>query len=239
MQADDTIAPEDGRADLENAKQTNLALSALGIAAAAGFWLGGATLHLPSASVLALLPIALIYFLRRAPMSYAIGKPKGDPRADLSIGFMACGFGLIFGNGDLHFVEIQTLLGFAGLVGLLGCALVFEPARKNPRFWGAMFSTFFFAGAYGWGLATAADSLSDKSAPASYTTIVTDKYALHHRGTTYHLTLAPWGPMVDSNDLTVSEDTYDSAGIGRHLCLELHPGVLHVQWYRPVACITP
>ena len=128
------------------------------------------------------------------------------------------------------------LLEYAGLIALLGCALIFAAAKQNPQFWSTMFTTAIIAGTYGWGLAGSVDYVRDKSAPANYTTLVTDKYESYHRGTSYHLVFAPWGPMQAPTSLTVSSDTYSQMEIGGQACLELHPGVLHVQWYRMVAC---
>jgi hypothetical protein len=237
MQETDTSTPPyNGVAKLDGAKQVNFAVSAVAIAAAAAFWMGGAKLHLAAAIALALVPSVLIYLVNRDPLLYAIGKPKGDPRTELRIAFMTCGFGMIMGNSDAHFVETQTLLEFAGLVALLCCALIFQAARQNPKFWSAMFGTLFVAGLYGWALACTADSVTDKSAPAHYITTVADKYESYHRGTSYHLVLEPWGPMQAGDTLTVSNETYNSLGIGGKVCLELHSGALHVQWYRSVAC---
>jgi hypothetical protein len=228
--------PEDRLAKLDKAKQWNIGLSALAIAAALGFWLGGDALHVPSGVVLALLPAALFYLVHREPLFYAIMKPKRDPRTDLSIAFIACGLGLTFGNHGAHFVEILMMLEYAGLVALLCCAGIYMAARQNPQFWGAMIGMLFLAGAYGWGLAAAADTVLDRSTPASYTATVQDKHENHGRSTSYYLDLGPWGPIQRSNDVSVSHTIYNTAFIGEQVCLELHPGLLHVQWYRMVAC---
>jgi hypothetical protein len=227
--------PEDRLAKLAAAKQLNFALSGLAIAAAIAFGLGGARLHLPAAMVLALLPAVLIYLVHREPLLYAILKPKRDPRTDLGIAFIVCGLGLSLGNRDGHFVEMPILLEYAALVALLCCAGIFSSARRNPQFLGAMALMLFVAGAYGWGLVATADVVLDKSAPASYTTAVQDKHESRGRSTSYYLELAPWGPL-QRNDVRVSRTTYEGASIGDPVCLELRPGVLHVQWYQVVAC---
>lgn len=238
MQPDETAAiPEDLKVSLAAAQQANFALSALGVVAALVFRLGGATLHLPSAVVLALLPGVLIYLVQHEPMLYAIAKPnRRDPRTDLTFGFMACGIGLILGIGDIHFAETQTLLKCAGLVGALCCAVIFTAARNNPGFWSTMLGALFFAGVYGWGLVAAADIVPDRSAPAYYTTTVINKFESYHRGTHYNLVLAPWGPIEEPKDLTVSDEIYDGALVGGQVCLALHPGLLYVEWYRIVSC---
>ncbi|MGB9146368.1 MAG: hypothetical protein WCC14_11135 [Acidobacteriaceae bacterium] len=237
MQAEDSgAAAEDRQVKLAEAQQLNFVLSALGIAAALGFWLGGAVLHLPSAVVLAVLPAVLIWLVQREPQLYAIAKQRGDPRTDLGVAFVVCGTGLLLGNHDIHFAGRQMLLECAGLIGLLCCAGVFSAARQNPRFWSTMLGTFVLAGMYGWGLIAAIDSVPDKSAPAYYQTMVADKYESHGRGTSYHLVLAPWGPIQEPDALTVSDAIYERAVIGGRLCIEAHPGVLYLPWYRIVEC---
>jgi hypothetical protein len=186
--------------------------------------------------VLAAIPAAVIYLLHREPLLYGLMKPKRDPRTDLSIAFIVCGFGLMIGNHGVHFVETTVMLEYAGLIALVCCAGIYSSARKNPQFLGAMIGMLFFAGLYGWGLASAADSVPDKSAPTNFTTTVVNKHATHGRSTTYYLDLAPWGPMQQSNDVSVSSSSYRDTAIGDPVCLELRPGVLRVQWYQLVAC---
>jgi hypothetical protein len=229
--------PEERLAALNRAKQLNYGLSAVAIAAALGLALGGASLRLPSAIVLAVLPLALIYLVNQGPLLYGIFKPKRDPRTDLGIAFLACGLGLIFGESSFHFVEKVSLLEYAALVGLLFCAGIYSAARKNPQFWGAMISMLFIAGAYGYGLAGAADTFPDHATPTSYSAMIENKHQTHGRSTSYYLDLGAWGPMQGANSLSVSYSTYEGLSIGDQVCLDLRPGVLRVQWYQVVPCV--
>ena len=149
---------------------------------------------------------------------------------------MVCGLGLIIGNTNLHFVETGRLVEYAVMVGLLCCAGIYPAARRNPQFWGAMFGMLFVAGAYGYGLAATADTLPDPSTPAGYATTVQGKHQTGGRSTSYYLDLAPWGPMQWPNDLSVGRSMYTRTSVGAVVCLEVHPGLLRVQWYRFVAC---
>lgn len=228
--------PEDSLAKLSSAKELNVALPGLAIAAAIAFGWGGVRLHSPAAVVLALLPGVLIYLVHREPLLYAIFKPKRDPRTDLGTAFIICGLGLILGTRDVHFVEVPTLLVYAALVALLCCAGVFSLAHQNSELLGASVAMLFVAGLYGWGLAATADAVLDKSTPESYATTVQDKHESHGRSTSYYLDLAPWGPIQGLNDVSVSRTTYEGAFIGELVCLELRRGVLHVEWYQVVAC---
>jgi hypothetical protein len=228
--------PEDRLAKLAVARHLNIGLSAVAVAAAFGFGLGGDALRAPAAIVLAAFPAALVYLVRREPLLYAVFKPKRDPRTDLGIAFMACGLGLILGNADLHFVEFGPLLKYAGVIGLLCCAGVLAPARRNPQFWGAMVGMLFVAGAYGYGLAATADTVLDQSTPARYATTVQGKHETHGRSTSYFLDLPPWGPMQEPNKVSVGSSTYKKLSVGDPVCFEVHAGSLHVRWYRIVAC---
>lgn len=228
--------PETQSAKLGGATQLNFLLTAAAILAAIGFGYGGTAWHLPSALVLAVLPAPLIYLVNSEPFLYAFWKPRRDPRTDLGYAFMACGLGLIIGNNGVHFVETEVLLECAGLFGLLCCTGIYSAARRNPQFWSVMFATLFIGGIYGWGVTATADSVLDKSVPASFAAMVADKHEVYHRGTSYYLDLAPWGPIKEPVNVRVPQDTYDSAVIGGQVCLELRPGSLNVHWYRLVDC---
>jgi len=224
---------------IANAQMVNFVLSGIAVVAALCMWMGGPALQVPSEIVLALLPVVLICLVNNKPLLYAVGTRRRDPleqRTDLIFAFFVCVASLAFGNQDVHFLGTEMQLEYALLGGLLGCLVIYSAARQNPQVWSAMFGMLLCAGSYGWGLARVVDSLPDKSPPAHYTTTVTNKYETYHRGTSYHLALAPWGPAQWSDSLTVSQAVYDSTLIGGQACLELYPGLLHLPWYRMVAC---
>jgi hypothetical protein len=128
------------------------------------------------------------------------------------------------------------MVEYAGLVGLLCCTGIFTAARKGPQFWGTILGMLVVSSMYGWGLAATLDTMLDRSTPTNYTSTVLNKYESHGRGTTYYLDLAPWGPIQEPDGLRVSSSTYGGTSIGEWVCLQLRPGMLHVQWYRIVEC---
>lgn len=232
-------SPEERLTGIAGAQNLNFGLSILSIAAAVASFFEDAAWRMPTALVLGLLPLVLIYLVHRQPLLYAIFRPKQDRRTDLGIAFFACQVGLIVGNADVHIVDIQKMLEYAILVGLLCCTGLYTAARKGPQFWGTMFGMLILSALYGWGLAAALDSIPDKSTPANYTTTVVSKYESHGRGTTYHLALAPWGPMPEPDDVRVTTTTYGRTYVGEQVCLNLRSGVLRVQWYQLVKCDGP
>lgn len=228
--------PEERLGALANAKKWNIVFTVVAIAAALAFGLGSGLLRNTTGLLLAVIPVQMIYMVHRGPLLYGIFKPKRDPRTDLSIVFITCGLGLLYGNLNNHFVQISTLLEWAALVTILCCAGIFSSARRSTQMWGSLFAMLLLGGLYGWGLAATADTVPDRATPETFATTVVDKHETHGRSTSYHLDLAPWGPEQEQNEVTVSHSAYDNASIGDSVCLELHPGVLHVQWYRVVGC---
>jgi hypothetical protein len=228
--------PQERLARLAGAKRVNIGLTVVAVLVALAFAFGSASLRYPSAVVLAVIPAGLIYLIHQAPLLYGLFTPKRDPRTNFGIAFLVCGVGLIIGNHGVHFVETPRMLEYAGLVALLCCAGIYSAAQKNSQFWGVVLGMLLLACPYGWGVAAAADTLPDKSAPANYTATVVNKHLTSGRSTTYYLDLSPWGPMQGKNDVSVPRSTYQNAAIGDQVCLALHSGALHVQWYQLVAC---
>jgi hypothetical protein len=228
--------PEDRLARLAGAKKVNIGAAVVAIAAALGFGFGAGAVRSTSALVLALIPAGLIYLVHSAPLLYGLFTPKRDPRANLGLAFLVCGIGLIFGNHGVHFVETPRMLEYAALTALLCCAGIYSAVRKNPQFWSLVLGVLFLAGPYAWGVAAAADTVPDKSVGTGYAAQVVSKHVTSGRSTSYYLDLSPWGPEQGKNDVSVSSSIYHKTSIGEQVCLQLHPGLLHVQWYTLVAC---
>jgi hypothetical protein len=227
---------EDRLAALKRAKQWNIGLTATAIAAALAFNFAGGSLRLTAALVLALVPAVVLYLLHREPLLFAVGKSKRDPRAELSIAFLAAGFGLFFGGIGVHFVSLKPLLELTVAV-VLACALAFAAiGGKGPRQQGFVVVVLMYAVFYSYGLVEAGDTLFDHVKTANYTTMVIGRHAVHGRSTTYYLDLGPWGPFDGENKFRVPLSQYRAANTGDAVCLELHPGSLHAAWYERVGC---
>jgi hypothetical protein len=228
--------PEERLGALERAKQWNIGISVFTVVAAAGFNFGPAAFRMPSAVILALAPVGVLFLLHREPLVYAIFKPKRDPRTDLGITFMAAGFGLLMGARGINFVSIRELMPLVLLISLACAAVLFAAVRKHSQPWGVMIGLIFFAGMYGYGVATAADSLPDRSKATSYVVTVTGKHRTHGRSTSYYLDLEPWGPIQEPNKVNVPFSTYRDAAPGDAVCLDLHAGALNLAWYERISC---
>jgi heme-degrading monooxygenase HmoA len=228
--------PEERLNALKLAKTVSIAIIAVSVAAAVGLDFGARNLYLPSAAVLALVPVAAMLLMQRSPLLYAVFKKKADPRADLSIALMIAGFGMFLSGRNLHLVSVQPLLLMAVPVALVYIASFFNSARKSSSSIATLYGLVVFAVLYSYPLVVLADTLLDTAKPASYTVPVTGKHMVRGRSTTYYLDLAPWGPLQNPNKISVSSSFYRDAQPGDQICLDLHPGRLHAPWYQRIDC---
>ncbi|HEY0794989.1 MAG TPA: hypothetical protein VGD64_04340 [Acidisarcina sp.] len=238
IERSDTLGatPEERLAALAGAKRWNIVLIVLCCASVAGLNLGNFSTRCASALVLALAPAAIFLLMQRAPLLYAFGKSKADPRADLLIAFMVAAFGFLFFSTSKHLVATLPLFTiiiplFIGVLAAFG-----GKAWSNSSRWGMLFPVVLFGAMYSYGVAVAADILPDRAQSANYSVPVIGRHISHGRTTTYYLVLAPWGPISSPNDLSVGSRVYGLFGDGGRICLTLHPGAVHVPWYHSSPC---
>jgi hypothetical protein len=231
--------PEERLQALPTARTWALFLSLATGLAAAGLAFGPIPLRLPGMVVLVIMPMIAVVLLHRAPLLYAIFKPKADPRAELMAVPLAAGFGFLFRASGVHFVSTQSLLMIAVPVALVyGLAFVIA-GRRNAMQPGSWFAAIAIAGLYAYGLTSAVDTLADRAAATNYETTVLSKHVSRGRSTTYYLDLAPWGPFTFAPQVKVPSSTYRAVAEGDEVCIQLHPGALHLPWYRVTDCETP
>ncbi len=224
---------------LPTARTWALILSLATGLAAAGLAFGPVPLRLPGLVVLVIMPMIAVVLLHRAPLLYAIFKPKADPRAEMVFIPMAAGFGFLFRASGVNFVSLQSLLMIAVPVALVYGVTFVTAGRRNATQPGAWIAAIAVAGLYAYGLTATADTLGDRGAATSYETEVMSKHVSHGRSTTYYLDLAPWGPFTFVHQVRVPSSTYRAVVEGDEVCVQLHPGALHVPWYRVTDCETP
>ena len=228
--------PQERLDALGTAKTVNIALSAVTIAAAVGFFVSRGAVKLLLAGVLALAPFAVLYLLNSEPLLYALGKPKKDPRADTIFAFLASAIGFMMVGVNVNFVSFTPLLTWMALVLVVLCGAFFAMGQKGPRAQTAMLLVLIFGVMYSFGLIAVADTQLDNDTPTNYQAQVLDKHVKKGKSTNYYLDLAPWGPFTATKSLNVPYSVYESAGPGDTVCIVLHPGALHAAWYKRIAC---
>lgn len=228
--------PEERLAALATAKTINVFTIIVEASAAAALIWAPAPFRLAAAIVLALAPPFAIFMVQRSPLLYALFKPKADPRVDLAFLILISGFGLAFSSTGVHFVSTQSILEIAGSIAAVLTAALYLTARNSFTVPGTVIAFLVVSGFYGYGLTSVADTLADPSTPQPYAAQVVGKHISRGRSTSYYLDLAPWGPIQTPNRLSVPSAIYRKTVQGDQVCLELHPGTLHVEWYRRVDC---
>ncbi len=91
---------------------------------------------------------------------------------------------------------------------------------------------FLLCSPYGYGLTTEANARLDHVPAATYSARVTGKHVSHGRGSTgYDLNLAPWGPQLYADRVSVPSALYRSTVVGDEICVDVKPRALRIEWY--------
>ena len=228
-------SPEERLTAVKEARILNIAAIILAITAVAGLHFATEPFRLPSAVALALIPVAVFSGMLRSPLLYAIFKNKADPRAEMGILLMIAGFGLAFIAKNVVFVSLKPLFPFIVPVAVVYLAAFLAVSRKHVSQASFLVGLLFVSAAYSFGLVVATDTLVNPTS-STYSVSVTGKHTNNDESTTYSLSLAPWGPFDDFNEIRVPASVYSATDVGDKICLGLHPGRLQVPWYQLTDC---
>ncbi len=228
--------PQERLAALAQAKTYSIFALVIAIAAAVAANYGIPALYLPFSVALASVPIGLAFLLHRSPLLYTVFKRKDDPRAELLYALMASSFGLLIRARGIHFVSLESVGVVIALITLAYIAAFYHSFFESPSPARTFFALLLFGMLYSYGAVTMADAVGDESAPTRFVVHVIGKHYTTGRSRSYYLSLEPWGPVQQPNNLGVSKTIYDNATPGDQVCLELHPGRLNAAWYTHVSC---
>lgn len=193
--------------------------------------------HLLIWALIALPWMGIFLVLRFAPY-YRFGGPKNSPIPDLTWVLILPGFFLA-----LHVLQGIAPVGWEGplwlatlgSVVLSGAAFGCDPWLKQHR--GVAILLLLLCCGYGYGAGMQLNALLDASTPQVFRVVVTNKYVSHGRSTSYHLTLAPWGPNPSGQNLSVPRSLYAEINRGDSVCMLLRPGGLSVAWSTLGNCV--
>ena len=71
----------------------------------------------------------------------------------------------------------------------------------------------------------------DNSAIQKFSTFVHGKHVSGGKTTRYELTVDPWGPVGDPDQVQVTREFYDSTKVGQRICVFMGSGRLGARWY--------
>jgi len=216
-----------------------------------GAWMNGGTIALIFGSfalpdpghvmlaALVVLPWVAICLVARFQPLYRFAGGRNDERVDLTLPLMVPGVILTWDAlFTLNTLEWQgpVMLACAGGLALTGVAARIDPWFRHQR-WGVLLIGLF-ACAYGYGTTMELNALTDGSPPQVHRVRVLGKHEDESSHvSTWYLTLEPWGPVADSEDVSVSKAQYRLTKPGDTVCVPLKSGALKIAWYRVETCV--
>jgi len=137
---------------------------------------------------------------------------------------------------DLNLVSWLPLTAFAAAIAIVFLVAAVRREINLRRRWWRLLIAALLMGAYAFGALGQANVLLDRAPQSVLRSQILDKHLGHSRVASYHLTLAPWGPMTAPHDAAVAHDVYDQAEIGDPACIRLHDGALGMAWFTATPC---
>ena len=228
---------EQGLLLLEKAQRTARILGFVGMAI--GFWLFfyPHPLYLALAAN-ALAPILALGIVVRSEGLYGVDEQRGGSRPSVA-GFMIFpALMLALYALRSHFnsildwpLSLQWTLGgmlaFSLIIMRIDRAIGDRPARIIPI-------AFVIAMPYAYGLSTIANSIFDNAAAKNYSVAVTEKHKTTGKNPAWKLTLGSWAGRNGGDEISVTPSYWNVIQAGDVVTIELHPGALHMPWYRVV-----
>lgn len=185
----------------------------------------------PLAAADIVLAIATVLVMLWAPELFEIsGRRKTRGMNPI---FMAPAGLVLLAGVENDFVDIAPLFVAAAAGALLACGVALlswrRPGVAGP--WQFMILVGLIGGALGYGAPAMVDIRFDASQPQPFRSIVSSTHVSHGRSTSYHLSLAPWGPRTTASDVSVSSSFYNQINPGAEVCIGLHGGALSIPWF--------
>jgi hypothetical protein len=196
--------------------------------------------------LLMLLPWAAVGLMVRYPGVYQVAgtsppsTPAASRRPDLAAMILSAGIVLALrATMDVHTLGWEALAPWAVAAGALLGSSVFRVNRGVRRGWQTALVIILGSCAYGYGAATIANAVLDRSTPSIFRPLVLGKHSSTGRHTTYHLLLTPWGDRKVAENVTVSPTLFRAASVGEPVCVVMRSGALGSGWYRVALCEGP
>jgi hypothetical protein len=134
---------------------------------------------------------------------------------------------------DVDVLDWQRALEIAAVVGV-GMGLVSLAARSKAR--SSLALLFLFSIVWGAGAVVYYNVYFDEATPTTFPVRVTAKHISGGKSKEYRLTLEPWGPRTEMQDVTVTSDFYETVAAGQRVCVYLYPGALDMRWFEVNRC---
>ena len=232
------LSPEETIRRTKRLRRLATGVNAAAIGLAVGGWmLPSDPYHLVFAGLVALPWIAIGMVAVFQPL-YRFGARGGDAHPDLTMALITSGFILMLrALSTLETLDWRgpVMLACAGGVALGGAAARVDPWFRK-RHWEVLLAGLLTC-SYGYGAGLELNALADDSVPRVFPTKVVEKRVDGDvKWTTWYLTLKPWGPVAQADEVSVSKSLYQAIRPGDTVCVVLRSGALRIEWYEVAAC---
>ncbi len=178
-------------------------------------------------------PLPAIFLLYRHRALVKLGEETIGPTVSMDLPLMLSGGSMIIQALQINILRYDKIWPPAIAIAAILGALVIAARRgffKKPVHYftaGFMFIVFF---AHGYAVMVFLNQMTDKNIPMPYKARIQKMWATHGKSDSYHLELAPWGPQRNVDDVTTSEDFYNSVQVNDTIAISLHPGGLDIPY---------
>jgi len=184
-------------------------------------------------SLLALLPVAAMYLLwqyREIARFNGGGRKSAYPSTG-AIFMLLCICIAVRALLDWHVLDWRNFwIPFAAFsLGILSVALLCAKDIRRPI--STVVTCAVICAAYGYGVTVGLNGVMDHARPANYHARVLGRHFTSGRYATYELTLSPWGPRSDNEDVETIRPVYEEYAIGDTVTVWVHPGAFGIPYY--------
>lgn len=154
-----------------------------------------------------------------------------------AVGVLAFINSLIFDGGKVWYKGFLFALPFGLLGAVVISSLDKQVVQSGLRLvWTMMIVLAYF---YGTAMTALGNRWLDHGTPTVYQVTAIGKYVHFSRGggTSYIVTLAPWGPVPKGNEIIVHRSEFDAVEPGRSvICVAAYQGVFGITWGQQAPC---
>jgi hypothetical protein len=122
---------------------------------------------------------------------------------------------------------------FTGGITLITLVIILMKTSEYKRNRWVPLALVFTIFSYVLGTMVLTNCLFDRSDSERYSSHITDKYISTGKTTTYNITIEPWGPVTETEDISVGKSFYENVNKGQRIYLHLKDGAWGFKWFVP------
>jgi hypothetical protein len=200
-----------------------------------GFWLMFyPNPYLPAVILNILLPIAGIFVYIKFNRYVELDDDRGEENPNVgAIVFIPSLALLARALLDFNlFYETLFWVCTAGITLIMLVIILMKTSEYKRNRWVPLALAFVIF-PYVLGTMVLTNCLFDRSDSERYSSYITDKYISTGKTKTYNITIEPWGPVTETEDIIVGKSFYENAKKGQRIYLNLKGGAWGFKWFVP------